>query len=52
MNKKGIHPAAHIALDFLLFAALLSGGVLDVARLLITNTTLIVAAGSLEIIAA
>lgn len=26
-NKKGIHPGAHIALDFLLFAALITGAV-------------------------
>jgi hypothetical protein len=29
-NKKGIHPGAHIALDFLLFAALITGSAFDI----------------------
>jgi hypothetical protein len=30
VNKKGIHPGAHIALNFLIFAGLMSGGPIDI----------------------
>jgi hypothetical protein len=30
VNKKGIHPGAHIALNFIVFAGLISGGPIDI----------------------
>jgi hypothetical protein len=49
VNKKGIHPGAHIALDFLLFAGLLPSGVLDVGVLFYGG--IFYGAGAMEILA-
>jgi hypothetical protein len=47
VNQKGIHPGAHIALDFLISTGLITAGTFDI----IFFVPLEIAAGALEIVA-
>lgn len=52
VNKRGAHPGVHVALDLVIFLALLLGGIIAVAVFVgPVNSSLGIAAGSLELVA-